>query len=862
MSGVIPMVSASPPPFEEDGGDDWDADFGNFMGADQNVSEHSETGNWAAFPDSVPATRENSASPSHLSQEKENVQPTETDIKLNLNCSNVISGSDSGLELDSSNVTVSKEYRQGMELQIDSGLCSTEVSPCDPGSVVCDEKDPKSMSTTTACDVSKQSSQSSNEDSNEELEDNSEIMNKSENIQTSVSSNQMDHCSESVEKDDSVNMGDSDDNGSSVQDISANQECIDNVVLDSSSVDLRTESKSSEVIPKDDDDDWGDFGEINENVNSATSENLGTDQVNEKSIANPTDNTEEHSENQKDLPPKLESDINLTDLPKYIEDKFEGKETLEEETETVKGDIKSELGENSSESLDKDKEFVCEGEDTDNDFNETNFTAPDADWTPVVREDNKGLDEEENPCQLDKSEKNTTDEEKENTEDRKKDIDDVCIQSETNPASGLDGEDDEFDDFADFGSAPSNNLEFKKEEVTVDDNGEENNDDDFEEFADFDAAPSNDLDFKREITVHDEQENDDDFNDFADFDSAPSNDLETEKDTKSSDQFASFPKDSAASGDGNWASFQETSDSGEAKDSDWKASKDEWSNNDTQGGDQWKQGGDEEWGEGGGDDFGDFGDFDEEPTQPIQKEKVDELSSRAVTSCFHGDVNDRDPGNIITSLDNYVHDKESDPSPEKSSRVWGSLTKQATESPLKWSQSRSNKQLFSSLKIDTRNILIGHKKPSVPIYASNLTLLEPTKGPAKPTKPEPTLVDTNKEEPQKQDIPPVQFDWSSSGLVNPLQGDSSKSLDLDFLVVQETESGGRSGVFDSELMHGQKPNLQPLENILANLKVSTVKKNRQTDKLGAEATKIIKTLPDLSFMQAKVLMFPIRHQAE
>lgn len=46
--------------------------------------------------------------------------------------------------------------------------------------------------------------------------------------------------------------------------------------------------------------------------------------------------------------------------------------------------------------------------------------------------------------------------------------------------------------------------------------------------------------------------------------------------------------------------------------------------------------------------------------------------------------------------------------------------------------------------------LIGHKKPSVPIYASNLTLLEPTKGPTKPADPEPTLVDTNKEEPQKQ----------------------------------------------------------------------------------------------------------------
>lgn len=48
--------------------------------------------------------------------------------------------------------------------------------------------------------------------------------------------------------------------------------------------------------------------------------------------------------------------------------------------------------------------------------------------------------------------------------------------------------------------------------------------------------------------------------------------------------------------------------------------KDEWSN---QGSGQWKVGEEDEWQEGGGDDFGDFGDFDEpEPPQPRQSEKV------------------------------------------------------------------------------------------------------------------------------------------------------------------------------------------------------------------------------------------------
>lgn len=41
--------------------------------------------------------------------------------------------------------------------------------------------------------------------------------------------------------------------------------------------------------------------------------------------------------------------------------------------------------------------------------------------------------------------------------------------------------------------------------------------------------------------------------------------------------------------------------------------------------------------------------------------------------------------------------------------------------------------------------MLGHKKPTVPIYAANLTLLEPTKGlPA--LQPEVTLVDTDKTE--------------------------------------------------------------------------------------------------------------------
>ena len=53
--------------------------------------------------------------------------------------------------------------------------------------------------------------------------------------------------------------------------------------------------------------------------------------------------------------------------------------------------------------------------------------------------------------------------------------------------------------------------------------------------------------------------------------------------------------------------------------------------------------------------------------------------------------------------------------------------------------------------------------------------------------------------------------------------------------------------------------IQPLENILANLKSSsTFKPTNQKEDLGQEASRIIQSLPNLSFMKTKVLMFPLK----
>ncbi|MGH0143023.1 UNVERIFIED_CONTAM: hypothetical protein FKN15_024572 [Acipenser sinensis] len=102
-----------------------------------------------------------------------------------------------------------------------------------------------------------------------------------------------------------------------------------------------------------------------------------------------------------------------------------------------------------------------------------------------------------------------------------------------------------------------------------------------------------------------------------------------------------------------------------------------------------------------------------------------------------------------------------------------------------WGGSHSNKKLLCSLGIDIRNILFtGQKKQPVivPMYAASLGMLEPTKEPVKPVSaaekiasiaqapPVSPEMSTCTQDQTQENLPPVQFDWSSSGLTNPLDG--------------------------------------------------------------------------------------------
>ncbi|XP_059408963.1 aftiphilin-like isoform X1 [Carassius carassius] len=206
-----------------------------------------------------------------------------------------------------------------------------------------------------------------------------------------------------------------------------------------------------------------------------------------------------------------------------------------------------------------------------------------------------------------------------------------------------------------------------------------------------------------------------------------------------------------------------------------------------------------------------------------------------------------------------------------------------------WGGSRTNKALLCSLGIDTRNILFtGHKKQPVivPMYAASLGMLEPTKDPVKPVSAAEmiasiaqspsvtTELNTCPPDTAQESLPPVQFDWSSSGLTNPLDASGGSSLlNLDFFgPVDESPSGTATSIpgVDPELYELTQVKLDVsgggsrVVDAFARL-MSTVEKTststsrkpvQKEENLSEEAQRVISGLPDLSFMQAKVLMFP------
>ncbi|XP_053444146.1 aftiphilin isoform X2 [Nycticebus coucang] len=176
-----------------------------------------------------------------------------------------------------------------------------------------------------------------------------------------------------------------------------------------------------------------------------------------------------------------------------------------------------------------------------------------------------------------------------------------------------------------------------------------------------------------------------------------------------------------------------------------------------------------------------------------------------------------------------------------------------------WGGSHSNKKLLCSLGIDTRNILFtGNKKQPVivPMYAAGLGMLEPTKEPLKPLSAAEKIASIGQtatispemnpctSDQFQESLPPVQFDWSSSGLTNPLDGVDPELYELTTSKLELSTSSLKVTDAFARLM-----------STVEKTSTSTRKPKRE-EHLSEEAVKVISSLPDLTFMHAKVLMFP------
>ncbi|KAL7383493.1 hypothetical protein ABVT39_011741 [Epinephelus coioides] len=208
-----------------------------------------------------------------------------------------------------------------------------------------------------------------------------------------------------------------------------------------------------------------------------------------------------------------------------------------------------------------------------------------------------------------------------------------------------------------------------------------------------------------------------------------------------------------------------------------------------------------------------------------------------------------------------------------------------------WGGSHTNRTLLGCLGVETKNIVfIGTKKQAVavPAFASSLGMLEPTKDSVSAVcSPGHTAVTTQappgpRDTPDpsadslQEALPSSQLDWSSRGLSSSQDGCSALNLDY-FGPEEESRSYSSSGSSRSnspppgvdrdlyELTISKletSANSSHMEDVLNRL-MSTAEKTRtsvrkpqQDEELSAEADRVISALPNLSFMQAKVLMFP------
>ncbi|XP_014298748.1 putative uncharacterized protein DDB_G0282133 [Microplitis demolitor] len=118
---------------------------------------------------------------------------------------------------------------------------------------------------------------------------------------------------------------------------------------------------------------------------------------------------------------------------------------------------------------------------------------------------------------------------------------------------------------------------------------------------------------------------------------------------------------------------------------------------------------------------------------------------------------------------------------EETDNLWQSLKRIEETNALsyQWTNSVSNNVLLGSLGIDSRNILFGPRwNPNIPRFAANLGYapLEPTKASSETQLTSTSSTNKQQNSTTSDEVPAAQFDWNSSGLVNPLDASNGNNL--------------------------------------------------------------------------------------
>ncbi|XP_063048908.1 aftiphilin [Engraulis encrasicolus] len=170
-----------------------------------------------------------------------------------------------------------------------------------------------------------------------------------------------------------------------------------------------------------------------------------------------------------------------------------------------------------------------------------------------------------------------------------------------------------------------------------------------------------------------------------------------------------------------------------------------------------------------------------------------------------------------------------------------------------WGGSHSNRQLLRCLAVDTRNIVFaGQKKQPVivPAFATGLGMLEPTKDAVNPTSAAVPVAASaqvppgSPSRPSKEAVSSAQPDWSSSGLKPPADGVDPELYELTTGPLEPSSTGKNIADAFTRLMSTMEQNS------------TSTRRPAKEESVSEEATRVLSVLPDLSFMRAKVLMFP------